>query len=267
VAELTRHHRTVTAFLDGDRGGDLILEELAQVGDLDYVAFAPTESSVEDLNHHELFAALRNKVPYETVSELNEPRDAIAATDGSTTPAPPPSELSTASPTTTEPDDERAPDSSAALETPSAVDPERAATSRAQSGASAEEAETESERTRQDEAATDAESDTDRAPRRSTGTRPRSFGRGPTASAFSTPRPTRSTTLTRARPTRRSRPSETVPTTVVLDGILDQRLLDLAADRGVDRIIARSLGQFTKRPTDVRIHAIDDVAEQRPDAE
>jgi len=103
--------------------------------------------------------------------ELNEPRDAIAATDGSTTPAPPPSELSTASPTTTEPDDEgdlesseRAPDSSAALETPSAVDPERAATSRAQSGASAEEAETESERTRQDEAATDAESDTDRAP-------------------------------------------------------------------------------------------------------
>jgi len=58
-----------------------------------------------------------------------------------------------------------------------------------------------------------------------------------------------------------------VPTTVVLDGILDQRLLDLAADRGVDRIIARSLGQFTKRPTDVRIHAIDDVAEQRPDAE
>jgi len=67
VAELTRH-RTVTAFLDGDRGGDLILEELAQVGDLDYVAFAPTESSVEDLNHHELFAALRNKVPYERPS-------------------------------------------------------------------------------------------------------------------------------------------------------------------------------------------------------
>uniref|UniRef100_UPI0006789EC6 DNA primase DnaG n=1 Tax=Natrinema salifodinae TaxID=1202768 RepID=UPI0006789EC6 len=94
VAELTRH-RTVTAFLDGDRGGDLILEELAQVGDIDYVAFAPADSSVEDLDHHELFAALRNKVPYETVAELNEPREAVAATDGSTTPAPRPSEVGT----------------------------------------------------------------------------------------------------------------------------------------------------------------------------
>jgi len=273
VAELTRH-RTVTAFLDGDRGGDLILEELAQVGDLDYVAFAPTESSVEDLNHHELFAALRNKVPYETVSELNEPRDAIAATDGSTTPAPPPSELSTASPTTTEPDDEgdlesseRAPDSSAALETPSAVDPERAATSRAQSGASAEEAETESERTRQDEAATDAESDTDRAPETVYGHATAVIRAGTDSVRFldAEADPIDDADASEAYETLEA--LETVPTTVVLDGILDQRLLDLAADRGVDRIIARSLGQFTKRPTDVRIHAIDDVAEQRPDAE
>ncbi|MEE3418939.1 MAG: DNA primase DnaG, partial [Methanosphaera sp.] len=35
VAELTKE-RTVTAFLDGDRGGDLILKELLQIGDIDY---------------------------------------------------------------------------------------------------------------------------------------------------------------------------------------------------------------------------------------
>ncbi len=90
VAELTRH-RTVTAFLDGDRGGDLILEELEQVGEIDYVAFAPAGDSVEELDHHQLFTALRNKVPYETVSSLSEPRAAIAATDGSASPAPAPS--------------------------------------------------------------------------------------------------------------------------------------------------------------------------------
>jgi DNA primase len=48
VADLTQD-RTVTAFLDGDRGGELILRELVQVGDVDYVAFAPDGRSVEDL--------------------------------------------------------------------------------------------------------------------------------------------------------------------------------------------------------------------------
>lgn len=60
VADLTRG-RTTTAFLDGDRGGDLILRELAQVGDVDYVARAPTGRSVEDLSRDEVTTALREK--------------------------------------------------------------------------------------------------------------------------------------------------------------------------------------------------------------
>ena len=48
VADLS-WERTVTAFLDGDRGGELILKELAQVGSVDHVAFAPEGRSVEDL--------------------------------------------------------------------------------------------------------------------------------------------------------------------------------------------------------------------------
>jgi DNA primase len=61
VADLTRE-RTTTAFLDGDRGGDLILRELRQVGDVDYVARAPAGDAVEDLSRKAVFRALREKV-------------------------------------------------------------------------------------------------------------------------------------------------------------------------------------------------------------
>src|SRR6266566_3531289 len=40
VIKLTKD-REVTAFLDGDRAGDLILKELTQVAEIDYVARAP----------------------------------------------------------------------------------------------------------------------------------------------------------------------------------------------------------------------------------
>ncbi|WP_010612175.1 DNA primase DnaG, partial [Halococcus hamelinensis] len=82
VAELTGH-RTTTAFLDGDRGGDLILKELTQVGDVDYVAVAPAGKSVEDLSREEALSALREKVAHDLVVEAGNPREAVAATDGS----------------------------------------------------------------------------------------------------------------------------------------------------------------------------------------
>ena len=82
VADLTQE-RTVTAFLDGDRGGDLILRELAQVGDVDYVAYAPDGASVEDLSREAVMDALRDKVPFDTVSA--DGRDgARVSTDGAT---------------------------------------------------------------------------------------------------------------------------------------------------------------------------------------
>jgi hypothetical protein len=62
----------VTAFLDGDRGGELILRELAQVGDVDYVAFAPESQSVEDLSRSTVMSALRDKVPYETFATSDD---------------------------------------------------------------------------------------------------------------------------------------------------------------------------------------------------
>jgi DNA primase len=61
--------KTATAFLDGDRGGELILRELLQVADIDYAAFAPRGRSVEDLSRKEVTKSLRNKVPVEFVRE------------------------------------------------------------------------------------------------------------------------------------------------------------------------------------------------------
>ncbi|GBE18561.1 DNA primase [archaeon BMS3Abin16] len=59
--------KTTTIFVDGDRGGDLIIKELSQLGDLDFIARAPNGKEVEDLTKKELFKALRNKVPAEQV--------------------------------------------------------------------------------------------------------------------------------------------------------------------------------------------------------
>lgn len=61
--------KTATAFLDGDRGGDLILSELLQVADIDYVAISRRGRSVEEMTRKEIIKALRNKVPVEFVAE------------------------------------------------------------------------------------------------------------------------------------------------------------------------------------------------------
>lgn len=65
IIDLSKTKET-TAFLDGDRGGDLILKELMQVAPVDYVARAPLGKEVEDLTPKELMKCLREKVPVET---------------------------------------------------------------------------------------------------------------------------------------------------------------------------------------------------------
>ncbi len=64
IIDLTKE-RVVTAFLDGDRGGDLILKELLQVAEIDFVARAPPGREVEELTYKQIVKALRNKMPVE----------------------------------------------------------------------------------------------------------------------------------------------------------------------------------------------------------
>ncbi|MDG5776433.1 DNA primase DnaG [Haloarculaceae archaeon H-GB2-1] len=256
IAELTQD-RTVTTFLDGDRGGDLILKELSQVGDVDYVALAPNGKSVEDLSRGEVLSALREKVPYEVVADAGEPLRSIAATDGSARPAPPEAESNaeaSSETATTDPVATRTSDGPTATEPTDPADD--VADSGSETGAEVESeppdsdeqsGETTADETAADGPATtlaghvqaviDAESGTVRL----------------LDPSFDVLDDAESSAAFDAVAT-----ADTVPATVVLDGELEQRLLDVAAQRGVEQVVARSEGEFVKRPTDVRVRTADD---------
>ena len=73
VIKLTKD-REVTAFLDGDRAGDLILKELSQVAEIDYVARAPFGREVEELTPKEIMRALRERVPFNMAKPIERPQ-------------------------------------------------------------------------------------------------------------------------------------------------------------------------------------------------
>ncbi|SNZ06559.1 DNA primase [Natronoarchaeum philippinense] len=271
VADLTAD-RTATAFLDGDRGGDLILQELSQVGDIDYVTFAPDGQSVEDLSRHEVFEALRDKVPYDAVSDASTPRTAVAATDGSATPAPEADDAGVEPDAETEsPDAPAAPDAAAGEddvtvetddEDETLVDPDATAEVSPADASASSSAESDDEA----EAAADNEAsdeDTEVAPETLQGHVEAVVGDeqatvrlldGEFAEVDEAPAGDAVEVLDAA---------STVPHAIVLDGELSQRIADVAAQRGVAQAVARSLGEFTKRPTSVRLR----TAEQLLDAD
>ncbi|MFO8133808.1 MAG: DNA primase DnaG [Thermoplasmatota archaeon] len=59
------NEKIATAFVDGDRGGKLILKELLQVADIDFVAQAPKTREVEELPYKLIMKSLKNKIPME----------------------------------------------------------------------------------------------------------------------------------------------------------------------------------------------------------
>jgi len=305
VAELTRE-RTVTAFLDGDRGGDLILKELAQVGEIDYVALAPTGRSVEDLARDEVMSALRDKVPFEAVPDDPDAAETeLAATDGSTRPAPPGTV---------------ADESESGPETAASTDPDRAAETETSVASEPETNEAESSATVADSDAVDTgTTDTDTAAPATasidtadTDTADTDTGEATVAGPDSGSEPApdhveseRDSTAEDGEETESDgtgegadpddepatlgdhveqviggasglvrlldgefavldeetadeafdlvESAETVPSTVVVDDEVSQRLLDVAAQRGVDQVVGRGDGEYVKQPTNVRV--------------
>ncbi len=72
IVDLTKKKET-TVFLDGDRGGDIILKELINAGaDIDFVAKAPTGKEVEELTRKEIIKSLRNKIPVDQYIQENK---------------------------------------------------------------------------------------------------------------------------------------------------------------------------------------------------
>ncbi|RLG49058.1 MAG: DNA primase [Thermoproteota archaeon] len=59
--------REATAFVDGDRGGELVLRALLEQTDVDYVAVAPPGKSVQDLTAKEIRKALSSAEPADEV--------------------------------------------------------------------------------------------------------------------------------------------------------------------------------------------------------
>jgi DNA primase len=69
VTNLTKE-RITTAFVDGDRGGELILKELLQTAEVDFVARAPQTREVEEIPQKLIMKALKNKIPAEQYAEM-----------------------------------------------------------------------------------------------------------------------------------------------------------------------------------------------------
>jgi len=257
IARLTQD-RTTTAFLDGDRGGDLILRELAQVGSVDYVAFAPHDRSVEDLDRGAIMAALRKKLPYEQVEEDATPREAFAPTDGGTVTdeTAPDGEQIPGVPTERGPDlddgarerADSADQSSARGETDRPVSPEttQADLSSPETSPDATEKQTEDSAepktpgTLGDHVAAVVEAGSGTV--RLLDTEFSMLDDADAEDAFE-----------------RIEDAEEPPHTVVLDGTVTQRLLDIAAQRGVGQIIAADTGDFVKQPANVRVHTAAEI--------
>jgi len=289
VAELTGD-RTVTAFLDGDRGGDLILKELSQVGDVDYVALAPTGQSVEDLPRGAVMDALRDKVPFETVSTDGDAETAdraaggadagdgrgLAATDGSAQPSPPdgdPSPVDPASPA--EPDRPDAGERSRPEDTePDATDDSTAEAAVAPTDADPGGAANVGGAVDTDSADADETAESDES----------GSAESPTAESTDDAGPETLGSHVEAVVAAESgrvrlldadhevlaegaaeetfdliESGETVPSAVVLDGAVSQRVLDVAAQRGVDLVVAREEGEYVKQPVNVRVLTADEV--------
>ncbi|MBI2508371.1 DNA primase [Candidatus Woesearchaeota archaeon] len=64
IIDLSRK-KNITLFVDGDRGGELIIKEMMNVAEVDYVCKAPDGKEVEEITNKELHKALRGRIAIE----------------------------------------------------------------------------------------------------------------------------------------------------------------------------------------------------------
>jgi 5S rRNA maturation endonuclease (ribonuclease M5) len=279
VAQLTRD-RTVTAFLDGDRGGDLILKELAQVGEIDHVALAPPGRSVEDLSRGEVMTALREKVPFEAVDD--EEPDVAAVADGSTRAVPDAGPGSGTDSDTRPPDESTTADSpagdggetnhrdgtvadGAVTDSASTVEPESTGdtTEAADDGSTESPAGGDEDADVTDEPSGEVTEETDDG----TGAEPATLAGHVEAVVGGATGQVRLLDATFGVVVEGAaeeafelvRDADEVPTAVVLDGELSQRVLDVAAQRGVEQVVTATEGEYVKQPTAVRVRTADQL--------
>ena len=72
IKELSKK-KSVILFVDGDRGGDLIIREVSSVAEVDYVIKAPDGKEVEEMTKKEIHKSLRSKIAIEQIKLEKEP--------------------------------------------------------------------------------------------------------------------------------------------------------------------------------------------------
>lgn len=257
IIELSKK-KEITLFLDGDRGGDIILKEMLAVGDIDFVARAPPGTEVEELSRKELIKALRSKVPVEQAESQFYGRSK----------RPPSRDFRERNRRLGEEDDEaQAERRKPAYEQAEPTQYERAPLDRKEERPERaerferperpERREPQAERFEKREPITEVKREEERAPppmemppelkshlTELNGTlKARLLGTGGE--------------LLKELPVRdlitELNASENVPTSIILDGIITQRLLDLAASKKIKNIAGIKVGSITKRPATVSI--------------
>jgi len=263
VADLTAE-RTTTAFVDGDRGGELILRELMQVGDVDYVVFAPAGQSVEDLSRAEVHSLLREKIAADRLGDTRNLRETITGlvetgSAGSATSA----DESVGTEASSSPTEvEVIPTGSADAIDDTSTD----ATTDADDIAAEPEGEPDAEAAAGPKTAADADPEADTAPLTL-----RSHLRAVIDDSTGTARLLGESfeLLDEVDPEDLVAAIEAAdePFALVLDGQLTQRQLDVAAQQGLDHVVARSTGEFVKQPVGTRVLTADQLRAADPNLE
>jgi DNA primase len=60
---LTNEKSSVILFVDGDRGGNLIIKNVTENAKIDFISMAPEGKEVEELTQKEILQSLRKKIP------------------------------------------------------------------------------------------------------------------------------------------------------------------------------------------------------------
>ncbi len=74
LVELINQKET-TLFVDGDRGGDMIARSILNVAEVDYITKAPDGKEVEDLQRKEIIKAIRTRIPTDQYRGLGNSRE------------------------------------------------------------------------------------------------------------------------------------------------------------------------------------------------
>ncbi len=191
--------RVVTAFVDGDRGGELILRELLQVAEIDFVARAPKGKEVEELTQKLIMKSLRNKIPAEQFVEMygiDVPKLKVAEK-----PVPPPPPPAAGKPEPIKPPSKEVKKLSPELEKYKEI----------------------------------------------------LAALGGTLKARLLDKEGEITAEVPVRDLVDTLKSHSKTATVVFDGVITQRILDLAASQGTSTVVGTKLGNVTKQPTSVEV--------------